>query len=162
MRRANHLCSSGGMLRDRSEGTVTADGWRARIRYALHDDDRKRAIEAMRWLVKLKFAAGAREVTSGRKGAGFSSTEAAALAHLADDLRSEEFLHLHASHPMGTARLGPDPSASVVDPDGRIHDVDNVYVMDAALFPSSLGVNPQMTVMAMALHLSEQLLATRT
>jgi choline dehydrogenase-like flavoprotein len=162
MKEANHMCSSGGMLRDRSVGTVDANGWRARIRYTLDDEDRRNGIKAMRWLVKLKFAAGARAVTAGRKGAGFVKTEALALAQLTDSLPTEQFLHLHASHPMGTARLSADPGQGVVDPNGKLHDVDNLHVMDGSIFPNSLGVNPQMTIMAMALHLSEQLVARGT
>ncbi|MEW5851930.1 MAG: GMC family oxidoreductase [Myxococcota bacterium] len=155
MKQANHLGSAGGMLRDRSVGSVgLGDGWRARIRYTLHDDDRRNGIHGMRWLCKLHFAAGAREVLPGRKGADFVKTEAEALGALTDDMQATDFLQLYASHPMGTCRMNADPGQGVVDPEGRVHGVKDLYVMDASIFPSSLGVNPQMTVMAMAMHLA--------
>jgi len=47
----------------------------------------------------------------------------------------------------------------VVGPDGRCHDLDNVYVPDASLFPSSLLVNPQVTVYTMASYVSDRILA---
>jgi choline dehydrogenase-like flavoprotein len=42
------------------------------------------------------------------------------------------------------------PASGVVDPSFRVHGLDNLYVCDASVFPSSLGVNPQLTVMALA------------
>jgi choline dehydrogenase-like flavoprotein len=62
-------------------------------------------------------------------------------------------------HPQGTMRMGADPARSVVAPDGRCHDLDNVYIPDASLFPSSLLVNPQVTVYTMASYISDRILA---
>jgi len=158
MQRANKLCSSGGMIRDRSVGEIRAGGdWRARILYSLHEEDRQKLVLALRWLSKLKFAAGAVEVQPGVKGATLARTVDEALAQIPEDLPATRFLHMHASHPMGTARMTTDPAAGVVDPTGKVFDTTHLYVMDAAIFPSSLGVNPQMTIMAMASHLSELL-----
>ncbi len=56
------------------------------------------------------------------------------------------------AHVMGTARMGDDPLASVVDGTGRLHDVDNVYVADGSVFVSSGGFNPTLTIMALALR----------
>jgi choline dehydrogenase-like flavoprotein len=61
------------------------------------------------------------------------------------------------AHVMGTARMGDDPTASVVDGYGRLHDVDNVYVMDGSVFVSSGGCNPTLTIMALALRSARQL-----
>ncbi|MBO6637845.1 MAG: GMC family oxidoreductase [Roseitalea sp.] len=62
-------------------------------------------------------------------------------------------------HLMGTAMMGDDPETSVVDAHGRCHDVPNLYVMDASTFPTSSGMNPTATIMAVAarsvLHLIE-------
>ena len=66
---------------------------------------------------------------------------------------------LTSFHPQGTMRMGKDPKTSVVGPDGRMHDLDNVYVVDASLFPTTLLVNPQETVYAMASYLSDRMLA---
>ena len=50
----------------------------------------------------------------------------------------------------GTARIGGDPAHSVVRPDFRHHQVDRLYVADSSTFPSNLGVNPQIPIMAVA------------
>ena len=55
------------------------------------------------------------------------------------------------SHQCGTARLGDDPATSVVSPDLRAHDVENLYVTDASVLPTSAAVNPALTVAALAL-----------
>jgi choline dehydrogenase-like flavoprotein len=49
---------------------------------------------------------------------------------------------------MGTARMGADRATSVVAPTGEAHEVSSLYVADASLFPTSLGVNPMITIMA--------------
>ncbi len=51
---------------------------------------------------------------------------------------------------MGTARMGSDPRSSVVDLSGQLWELDHCYVADASLFPSAIGVNPQITIMALA------------
>ncbi|MEE8162728.1 MAG: GMC oxidoreductase, partial [Anaerolineae bacterium] len=53
-------------------------------------------------------------------------------------------------HPMGTCRMGGDPAVSVVGPYGEAHTVRNLFVADASVFPSCIGVNPQLTIMAFA------------
>jgi choline dehydrogenase-like flavoprotein len=52
--------------------------------------------------------------------------------------------------------MGTDPAETVVAPDGRLHGLDSVYVADAALFPTSVKVNPYETVMLLATHVAEQ------
>ena len=62
-----------------------------------------------------------------------------------------------ASHHMGTTRMGRDPETSVVDPDGRLHDVPNVYCAGASVFPTSGCANPTFTIVALAVRLAEHL-----
>ena len=62
-------------------------------------------------------------------------------------MRSYSFI---ATHLFGAARMGRDPSSSVVDRDFRVHGVDGLYVVDSSVFPTNLGVNPQHTIMAMS------------
>jgi choline dehydrogenase-like flavoprotein len=57
-------------------------------------------------------------------------------------------------HVMGTLRMGPDPATSVVAPDGRFHDVDNLYACDGSVFPTSGGWNPTLTIFANALRIA--------
>ncbi|GBE25502.1 6'''-hydroxyparomomycin C oxidase [bacterium BMS3Bbin02] len=60
-------------------------------------------------------------------------------------------------HHMGTARMGTDPSVSVVDQNGRIHGSDNVYIGDSSVFPTGGFSNPGLTMVAMALRLADHL-----
>jgi len=70
----------------------------------------------------------------------------------------EPELHLSAGqHQAGTCRMGVDPKASVVDPSGRLHGHDNVYVADGSVHPTNGGFNPVLTIMAMSFRTSEKL-----
>jgi choline dehydrogenase-like flavoprotein len=68
-------------------------------------------------------------------------------------------LDLSAYHPLGTARMGRDPASSVVGPDHELHDCADLYVVDGAAVPSALGVNPQVTIMALATRAAEKIAA---
>jgi choline dehydrogenase-like flavoprotein len=67
------------------------------------------------------------------------------------------------AHQAGTARMGADPAASVVDPWCKAHDLDNLYIVDTSVFVTSAAVNPTLTVVANAMrvgdHLKERLAA---
>jgi choline dehydrogenase-like flavoprotein len=60
-----------------------------------------------------------------------------------------------AYHPLGTCRIGTDPETSVLGPDFETHEVERLFVADGSAVPSALGVNPQMTIMSMALRAGE-------
>ena len=62
-------------------------------------------------------------------------------------------------YPLGTARMGADAASSVVGPDHQVHDTPGLYVVDGAAVPSSLGVNPQVTIMALATRAAEKIAA---
>jgi choline dehydrogenase-like flavoprotein len=62
------------------------------------------------------------------------------------------------AHQNGTLRFGRDPGTSVLDPNCRAHDLDNLYVVDGGFFPSSSAVNPALTIMANALRVGDHLL----
>jgi len=57
------------------------------------------------------------------------------------------------AHACGTCRMGFDAKQSVVDKNGKAHDLENLYITDASLFPTSLGVNPALTIAANALRI---------
>ena len=61
------------------------------------------------------------------------------------------------SHQCGTARMGSDPASSVVDANLKAHDLDNLYIVDASVLPTSAAVNPSLTVAALALRAGEHL-----
>jgi choline dehydrogenase-like flavoprotein len=60
-------------------------------------------------------------------------------------------------HLMGTARMGNDPAASVVNAWGRSHDVRNLFIVDGSIFITSAGVNPTHTIQALALYIADQI-----
>ncbi|MGH7269689.1 MAG: GMC family oxidoreductase, partial [Polyangiaceae bacterium] len=61
---------------------------------------------------------------------------------------------LTAVHPMGTMRMGEDPRVSVVRSTGEHHQIKGLFVADGSLFPTSIGVPPQISIYAFALHLA--------
>ena len=61
------------------------------------------------------------------------------------------------AHQNGTRRFGRDPRQSVLDVSHKAHELANLYVVDASLFPSSSAVNPALTIMANALRVGEHL-----
>jgi choline dehydrogenase-like flavoprotein len=63
-------------------------------------------------------------------------------------------LRLEAFHPMSTARMGADADTSVVDTRGAIRGVEGLYVADGSVLPTSVGVNPMMTIIACATHVA--------
>ena len=67
----------------------------------------------------------------------------------------------NCNHEMGTTRMGDNPAASVLDRWGRAHDVPNLYVLDGSTFPTSLGANPTLTIMANAWRCTERMVAQR-
>ena len=65
-------------------------------------------------------------------------------------VRSNYDIQIGTGHPQGGNALSPDRERGVVDPSFRVHGLDNLFVCDASVFPSSVTVNPQLTVMALA------------
>jgi choline dehydrogenase-like flavoprotein len=62
---------------------------------------------------------------------------------------------------MGTARMGSDPATSVVDAEGRCHDVPNLYIVDGSIMVTSAGVNPTSTIQAVALYVADRMIRRR-
>lgn len=61
------------------------------------------------------------------------------------------------AHQCGTLRMGTDPAHSVCDPAGKVHDIDNLFVADASVFPSSTAMAPTLTLAALSLRMAERL-----
>ena len=62
------------------------------------------------------------------------------------------------SHQAGTVRAGVDPATSVLDPDCRAHDVDNLFVVDSSFFPSLPVINPALTIAANAFRVADRII----
>lgn len=151
--------SAGPLVHDEdSEGRVQVTPVGPDISYHLGEGDKRRLIDGLRMVGEVFFAAGATEYLPGRVGGGVVRSPGELEAALPHDLPAHH-LAMYASHPMGTCRMGSDPEWSVVDPQGRVWGWRNLHVADASVFPTSLGVNPQVTTMAMALMIGDEIAA---
>ncbi len=65
---------------------------------------------------------------------------------------------IHTSHQVGTTRFGTDPNTSVLDSECRLHDHENVFVVDGGFMPNALGVSPALTIAANALRVGDNIL----
>ena len=83
------------------------------------------------------------------------------LAAGAYDVIIAPFIEATGWHILGTCKMGDDPATSVVDPWGRCHDVENLFIFDGSVWPTSSGMNPTATIAAMALRSAEHLMDTR-
>jgi len=150
-----YYASGGVVVHDEdSTGRVGASS----LGYWLGDGDRRVLMDGLRTMARLYFAAGATEIIAGAHGVGVVRDPADIDRLLTDSIPAHD-LGLYAAHPMGTCRMGGSPEDAVVDPDGRVWGMDNLWISDASVFPTSLGVNPQVTIMALGLTTGRQLAA---
>ncbi|BAQ61777.1 glucose-methanol-choline (GMC) oxidoreductase:NAD binding site [Geminocystis sp. NIES-3708] len=74
-----------------------------------------------------------------------------------DRLQHLTFYDKVGYHPMGTTRMHPNPRYGVVDANGKVHDVDNLYIAGSSIFPTGGAANPTFTIVALALRLADHL-----
>jgi len=148
-----HVGSIGVHLSDRSQGTVgLGNDGAIRAAYKLTREDADRVHFGICRAAEVHFAAGATEVYPNIPR--FGALKRGDLAAFeAARLKTSE-LRLEAFHPMGTARISVDPRQGVCAADGSVRGTENLYVADASLFPTSVGVNPMMTIIASAKQVS--------
>ncbi len=136
------------LVSDEGRGRVTdlGAGRTPLMTYSLARRDARTMLDGLLLASKVLFAAGATEVHPMVAGVPGFRSPAEAEAALERDLPASA-LRLTAYHPMGTARMG---AGGVVDGFGRVLSAERLVVPDASVFPTSLGVNPQVTIMAFA------------
>ncbi|MFD8763783.1 GMC family oxidoreductase N-terminal domain-containing protein [Streptomyces mirabilis] len=149
----DQLATLGAMIADRPSGRVLGRD-RTLLRYDLMPRDAGRLLRAQRAMGRLLFAAGAEEVLTGVPQVPRARTPAQLEALL--DTVTARHLHVSAFHPTGTAAAGADPERSPADPDGRLRGVDGVLISDGSVLPSCPEVNPQLSIMAAALAVTER------
>ncbi|MGN6216220.1 MAG: GMC family oxidoreductase N-terminal domain-containing protein [Solirubrobacterales bacterium] len=144
-----HVGSIGVHLSDRSAGRVgLANGGAIRASYKLTREDADRIAFGIARAAEVHFAAGAAEVFPNIPR--FGALRPGDLPKFEAARVKPSELRLEAFHPMGTARIGADPREGVCAADGQVHGTRGLYVADASLFPTSVGVNPMMTIIAFA------------
>ncbi len=143
------------VARDHGSGEVVLDDLgRAVVRWGLADEvDRRLAQRANRELCRLHHAAGATEIFTAhsanlrwRRGDDFDA--------FLDSVEIASYdpndIACFTAHQMGSCRMGTDPEQSVADGRGELHDVKGVWIGDASAFPTAPGVNPMVSIMALA------------
>ena len=146
----DRLAMFGAMIEDTSRGRVRpgVGGWPL-ITYMVNDRDVARLKRAVEILARVYFAGGARRVLPLVNGFD-ELTRPSDVERLAAARLTARDFDLTAFHPLGTARMGFDRRSSVVGADHQSHDLPGLYLIDGSAVPSSLGVNPQLTIMALA------------
>ncbi len=153
MENYGRVSTFGIMVSDKPSGRVLCVGGRPVYIYNLGKEEALRMRDGAVRLAEIYFAAGAKRVFPGIAGMDEMSSP--------DDLKKLSEMNVKPSmvesmafHPLGTCRMGEDPRASVVNSRCETHDVKNLYIVDGSVIPSSLGVNPQLTIMAIATHVA--------
>ena len=157
MERYRHIAALLVLLHDRTTGRVSVNYTGSpNIAYRLHRSDRRVLVDGIINAARLLFAAGATEILMPYTQHFPIKTE--------DDLEIirqrgivPNDLMLASSHPQGTLRMGENPNRSVVNLSGESHAVKGLFVADASLFPTSVGIPPMLTIAALATHVARRI-----
>jgi choline dehydrogenase-like flavoprotein len=152
MSRYRHMACAGVLVGTTTPGRVKPTPKGPEIEYTASAADRRRMVDGLKVAGRIWLQAGARRVMP----ATFAWQEyrtAQSLNGLDTAVRETGDLLMTSAHPQGGNALG-----TVVDGDFRVRDFKNLYLCDASVFPSSVHVNPQLTVMGMAQHAARRIL----
>lgn len=143
-----------GLVRDREPGRIDLDSdGAARMRYFPGAAERRLLVRAMVEIARIHHAAGARRIVAlhtppltleGRDGLDAFTAEIERRGIVPNRVV------LFSAHQMGTCHIGTSARDSVADPDGQVWGVRGLYVTDASAFPTASGVNPMLSIMALA------------
>jgi hypothetical protein len=130
--------------------------------YSLNNFDHKNLLHGIESLVMANYLAGAEEImvaTSPTMHWKKSSDED--IKHFIKKIKlikNQPYrMLLGSAHQMGTARIHPDEKQGVVGLNGKVHGLDNVYIVDSSTFPRCSGVNPMITIQSMSHFLVSQI-----
>jgi len=151
------MCGMLVMVSDKGQGTVRShpDG-RAKITYHFDPEDVQRIKDGLVAVSKILLAGGAYDLRAPIHGVGIVNSPEELERQLAP-LNIQDFT-LYAAHPMSTCRMSESPNIGVIDRNGAAHNLRNLYIADASVFPTSLGVNPQLSTMVCATHIARKML----
>lgn len=157
MRRYANLAVLTAMIHDRTRGVVRPDGELGlTIDYWPDAADRRELVLGLRASAELLFAAGARRVFIPGHPPRVLTTPAS-LAELDAVEITRGAMDLTAVHPMSSVPMGDDPAVAAIDSEGRHHHVKGLWVADGSVFPTSIGVPPQLSIYAMGMHVGRAL-----
>jgi|CZKU01.1.fsa_nt_gi choline dehydrogenase-like flavoprotein len=158
MRAYPRLAVMTAVVHDETRGEVDVDGeGNPIVRYVMSERDRGQLAKGLVACARLLLAAGALEVTIPAIPR-VRVTRASELDGLDTSALRPHSVPLTAVHPMGTLRMGEDPKISVVRSTGEHHQLRGLFVADGSLFPTSIGVPPQISIYAFAQHLAPHII----
>ncbi len=153
MQRLNNFAMAGILVQDSSIDTnrvALTPTDRACVIYELGDKEVKALAEGIAIVAKMWFRLCAKRVITPHKKMRVIEKEEDIPALYNAILDDPKSLLLVSAHPQSGNRIGSNPENSVVDKDCKVHGFENLFVCDASVFPTSVGVNPQITVMTVA------------
>jgi choline dehydrogenase-like flavoprotein len=131
------------------------------VTYHVDQSDMPMVREGMAVIMKMFFAAGAKQVQPGIYGMPHTVTDPRAVDDLlAMDLKPTDLV-LASTHLFSSTRMGPDPKTAVVDERGEMHHLKGCLIVDTGVMPRSPAVNPMLTGMALADLFSDHLVQSR-
>jgi choline dehydrogenase-like flavoprotein len=158
MLRYRHMAAAGALVGTTKPASVSAGRDGPVVRYAPSPEDLRRVVAGVKLIGRIFLAAGATRVMPST----FAWREIRRPAQL-DELdalvRDNADILLSTAHPQGGNPVGERRGGGVVDAGFRLHELRNLWVCDASAFPSSVTVNPQLTVMALAQYAAPRILA---
>lgn len=158
MSRVGHLAGLVTLIHDRNVGDISQEKAGSRISYKIADSDFSAMLASIKAAASVHFAGGATCVYLPTVKPLKAYTDAE-VEYLLSGLENEPHTFRMVSyHPQGTCRMGTDAKTSVVNGYGESHDVKGLHIVDASLFPSSIMVNPQVTVYTLATYFAEHML----
>jgi choline dehydrogenase-like flavoprotein len=161
MRQYNHMLTAATLVDDEGEGRVVLGPDRQPyMRFDLGPRDVVKVHRGVALTAELLFAAGARRVLLPFED--LPALDGADQLHrILERPVVADGIELMTVHIMGTARMATDRRRGATDARGAVHDVDGLVVADASVLPTSIGVNPQETIVAMALRNADRWLDAR-
>lgn len=157
LERYNQMVSTGVLVEDSTTGVVQRSIVGMPVaRYDITDGDFDRFVRGVARLAELHFAMGAEQVLLPYRSHHIARSMEDVRAVTTTSVKKRD-LELFTVHLMGTARMGGRAEASVVDLAGEMWDLPGCYVADASIFPTAIGVNPQVTIMALATRIARRL-----
>jgi choline dehydrogenase-like flavoprotein len=142
----NRMASVGVLVGTESNASVRTTGLTGReIRYDPTPGDFAKMVEALTLAGKIFLAAGAECVMP--DSFGYYKFDSSNIGNFGDTIVRPEDLSLGTGHPQGGNVMSRNPAIGTVNEEMKVYGYDNLYIADASVFPSSLGVNPQITAM---------------
>jgi choline dehydrogenase-like flavoprotein len=160
MRRQRHLTYAGSLISTGNTGRVVhSPFWgHEETRFRPSADDVDKVKRGLKLISEVFFAAGARRLIlpTHRFRAIHSTKE---IGQIDEHVVSTRRFSFGSAHPQGGNPMSSDPELGVIDRDFAVHGIDNLFVCDASIFPSSVTVNPIATIMALADYAAPRILA---